>query len=551
MLVGGIVLAGVPAKQHSLRGGLLAINAQVVLVASILPLLPGLAAASALLPSGRRRKLRAMLATSVLVAVPVFLARLIAYGEDKLPDTAMLSARLPLWMALVPIAAFAGTGLLWRWRTRSLLLSLLVVCLAALGIAWLPVVTLDGLAAYSAYLAYHIGQPRLKPAFSLPLLAAAGVFVVAGAALLSLRRAADGGVARGVRHAIAVVAVALAALFFVRFSVVPATQHSVHALISVDRTSGRIAWTSEGLRGGGGVIDRRNTAATPTPVTDGERVCAYFGDPGIFCTDPAGRVLWSRTDVGYRSYYGVGFSPVLRDGRLVLAAEEPGGRARVRAFDVRSGREIWSREYRVSPAISGNSRTAIVEEDDDGTSTVLVWGVDALRALALHTGAERWHYPVKSGGDLVSSVVSDAERVYLSSAAGTLALDKAKVATAAEPVVWRTSKARSNCVSPVLCGGLLFTVSDAGIVTAVDAETGTVRWRHRLEGQFFSSPISTERAAYLTSAEGRTTVFACEPAARVLSENELGVKTIASPAAANGQIFLRAGGALLAIADRR
>jgi outer membrane protein assembly factor BamB len=319
----------------------------------------------------------------------------------------------------------------------------------------------------------------------------------------------------------------------------------VRAIVALDRASGEPQWTLQGLEAPSPIVDGRNSPATPTPVTDGSLVCAYFGTPGLMCAEASGDLAWSRTDLGYDGFYGVGFSPVIDQGTLVIASDTPAGVARVHALDARTGVSRWTHTFPTTPTITGNNRTPIVRTVND-RRVLILWGMHYVKALALESGEPLWSHEYISDGDLVSSAISDGERLYLSSKAGTVALDYGGLARGRDPVRWR-STARANCVSPVLANGMLFTITDAGIATAVDAATGETRWRQRLPGEYFASLVASREAVYFTNSDGVTTVVAAEPAFRIIAHNDLGEPTFASMAAARDALFVRAGDSLYAI----
>jgi outer membrane protein assembly factor BamB len=266
------------------------------------------------------------------------------------------------------------------------------------------------------------------------------------------------------------------------------------------------------------------------------------------CADANGELAWSRRDLGYDGFYGVGFSPVLAQGTLVVASDTPEGVARVHALDARTGLTRWTRSFPTTPTVTGNNRTPIVRTVND-RSVLILWGMHYVKALTLESGEPVWNHEYISDGDLVSSAISDAARLYLSSKSGTVALDYASLVSGHDPVRWR-SPARANCVSPVLANGMLFTITDAGIATAIDAETGETRWRQRLPGEYFASLMASPQAVYFTNSDGVTTVVAAEPEFRIIARNDLGEPTMASMAAARGTLFVRAGDSLYAIGPR-
>jgi outer membrane protein assembly factor BamB len=88
-------------------------------------------------------------------------------------------------------------------------------------------------------------------------------------------------------------------------------------------------------------------------------------------------------------------------------------------------------------------------------------------------------------------------------------------------------------------GNELFFVSDAGIATCVDAKTGVVAWSQRLGGDFSASPASAEGRIYFQNETGTTFVVAAKRTFELLSRNELGERTFASPGVIDGALFLR------------
>src|SRR5205807_5677031 len=107
--------------------------------------------------------------------------------------------------------------------------------------------------------------------------------------------------------------------------------------------TGKVLWKQVALEGKPRVPTQpSNTYATETPVTDGERVYAYFGMHGVYCYDLAGNLVW-KADLG--SYpmamgFGTGSSPVLDDGRLFIQCDNEKQSFLV-ALDAKTGKELW------------------------------------------------------------------------------------------------------------------------------------------------------------------------------------------------------------------
>lgn len=523
----------VPSRAHAFRGGVFGVNGSVMAMAGAVPLLVGLAGVLRLLQQPLRSRVFSGLAALGITAVSTFLVNLLVYREGTLPAFETLRPRLGWWMIAATVA-LAG-GAIWLWRSRPARITQpLAAVLASLAAVAAVVTSIDLLAAFSPYLAYHLGTPRLS--LDVPF------WAVAAAASLGLASFRFGVSDRVFKSA----AVVLAALFFVKSTTLQGESRLVRAIVAIDRNTGAVEWTAEGLAGPEEPVDRRNSPATPTPVAAGDRVCAYFGNAGLMCVDRRGGQAWTRADIRSEGFYGAGASPVLAGGVLVVPTGHDAGIG-LRAFDVMTGADLWNVKYEDAAAGSGMNRTPLLASRN-GVAQIVVSGNRELRAFDLRTGAEIWRRPMDGGGDIVASAISNDEAIFLPDGGRMRALSPGGNAAPADK--WR-SAANVNCVSPIMCGGHVLAISDRGIVSAVDQQTGAIAWRQRLSGEFLASPIAAGNLAYFTNTDGVTTVLACESAARVLATNTLNEPIVASPAAAGRALYLRTDRALFSIALRR
>jgi outer membrane protein assembly factor BamB len=86
----------------------------------------------------------------------------------------------------------------------------------------------------------------------------------------------------------------------------------------------------------------------------------------------------------------------------------------------------------------------------------------------------------------------------------------------------------------------LFTISHVGVVMCRSAETGEQHWNHRLAARCLASPVIGDGKLYVVDQEGTLTVLAADLAeAKVLAEHRFNESCAATPALANGAIFVR------------
>lgn len=323
-------------------------------------------------------------------------------------------------------------------------------------------------------------------------------------------------------------------------------------LLAFERRTGELRWRRV-VRSGAIPYDNRHrigSYANPTPVSDGERVIAWFGTQGLHGFTLAGELAWSQDFGGVGTMgMGVATSPVLV-GDLGLAVVqndvEGGDGSFLAALDAATGEIRWRRE-RKQPS---GWATPLVVRARDGTPLVVAMGAGEIVAYEADSGRERWRVdglssnavptPVASGDGLVFAATGYPRKNILALNVEDGALE------------WRYRKGQGYVPSPVFHRGALYLVSDGGIMTALDGSTGEVIYeggRVPLPSRFFSSPVVAAERLYLTSEDGDTHVIRTGPRFEVLATNSVDEPVMASPAIVEGAIYLRSAEHLYAIAD--
>ena len=323
-------------------------------------------------------------------------------------------------------------------------------------------------------------------------------------------------------------------------------------LLAFDRHRGDLRWRRV-VRAGALPYDNRHrigSYANPTPASDGVRVIAWFGTQGLHAYGLDGDLLWSQDFGGIGTLgMGVATSPVLAAaaGLVVVQNDVEGGDGSfIAALDIPTGDIRW-RVERGQPA---GWATPIVLGTPGGVSLVVAMGVDEIVAYQAETGEERWRVeglggnaapsPVASGDGLVFAVTGYPRK-------NVLALDLEDGS-----LRWDYRKGQGYVPSPIFHRGVLYLVSDGGILTALDGKTGVLIYeggRMPLPSRFFSSPVVAAERIYLTSEDGDTHVIRPGPQFEVLATNNLDEPVMASPAVVDGTIYLRGAEHLYAIAE--
>jgi outer membrane protein assembly factor BamB len=341
-----------------------------------------------------------------------------------------------------------------------------------------------------------------------------------------------------------------------RGSVTPRGLHRF-VVIAIDRKTGRTIWervAREQEPHERSHVDN-GTWASSSPITDGERLYAYFESFGLYAFDMNGKLLWEKDlgDKKMRSEFGEGSTPALYGNTLVVVWDHLGGESFVVAVDKRDGREIW----RQSRDEIDTWATPLVVEVN-GRPQVIVPAMERVRSYDLETGRVVWESDGLTMNAIPSPVHSDG-LVFLMSGFRGNDLKAIRVAEAkgnidgTSAIVWTMDRDTPYVPSPVLVDGILyFLKSNSGILTAVDAGTGKPHYRNqRLEDvpNVFASPAAAQGRIYFPGREGTTLVIRSGPAFEVLAKNVLDDGFDASPALVDREIYLRGYKYLYSIAE--
>lgn len=310
---------------------------------------------------------------------------------------------------------------------------------------------------------------------------------------------------------------------------------SQKAVYCIDRNSGKILWTQA-------VTDIQGSPATPpkttedtglaapSVVTDGIRVYAIFGTGDLICFDMDGNRVWAKNLGVPDNHYGHSSSLIAWQEKLYIQYDTNKSRKLI-ALNTENGETIWETERNVK--VSWASPILI---QVGGKYQVVLAADPHLAGYDAETGKELW---TAKGlmGEVGPSPAFGERLVFATQEYATLMA----VNPANGEVVWQDSDYMSEVSSPVAAGGLVFLATSYGVLVCYDAKTGEKLWEHDSGVGYYSSPIVADNKVFLFDLDGLCQVFAVSREMELIAESPTGEKISATPAFADGRMYIRAG----------
>jgi len=312
----------------------------------------------------------------------------------------------------------------------------------------------------------------------------------------------------------------------------------IQSVVCFDRSTGRQLWKTDVSQGGfPAQIHKKNTHASPTVVSDGERLFAAFNNrDSVLLTALTldGEQAWQITAGPYlpRKYkFGYAPSPLVYKNTVIVASEyeDPGYLA---AFDRSTGREVWR-----TPRPKRNSFSSPIVGHVAGRDQLLISGGDLVSSYDPNNGRMLWSVPGTTNATC-GTMVWDGNLVFASGGypkKETIAVH----ADGSSRVAWKNGQ---KCYeqSMLAYDGHVYAVNDSGIAYCWDAKSGQERWKTRLGGNISASPILAGGNIYAVNEGGTIFVFRATPDGyQPVAQNQLGDEAFATPAICGDQIFMR------------
>ena len=306
------------------------------------------------------------------------------------------------------------------------------------------------------------------------------------------------------------------------------------SIIAMDLATGKVLWRQGySTEQEAGPVGSANSYATPTPVTDGERVYAYFGAAGAMAVDYDGDTAWLNRSLPFDAELGAASSPVLGSGLLYLACDNE-TQSYVTALDVETGETRWLTERESSEAFATPALHTI-----DGAEQLLVVGGGLIGAYDPEDGREIWTRKF-GAGRLVPSIVAVEDTAFVGGTYANSKLTALRLSPDAKPdVLWQSDRKHLGYASPLVTNDSIYTVTNEGVAARLNAATGDIDWRGRVPGNYTASPVMAGGRIYFFNTDGVVTVVVADDQFQILAQNSIGEDGVGSPALSGSRIVLR------------
>lgn len=314
-------------------------------------------------------------------------------------------------------------------------------------------------------------------------------------------------------------------------------------LYCLDSASGKIRW-SKTEQFATNKLHAKNSFASSSPATDGERVYVPFADDAnyaLLAYDLEGNLSWKVSLGPLKSQHGLGVSPIVFED-LVILPNDQDGPSSVVAFDRRNGKQVWKTDREAREA--SYATPIIVELSGSKPQLICVSGATGMTSLDPWTGELNWKtkpLPQRT----VASPAFAGGLIYVTCGQGgkgtrLIGVDPTGHGDVEEShVKVRRDKGLPYVPTIVGYGDWIFFWNDNGVVSCYDARTQEPVWEKRVGGNYSGSPIIVAGKLYCIDESGQVVVLAAGPKFEELGVTPLGDASHSTPAVANGRLYLR------------
>ena len=327
-------------------------------------------------------------------------------------------------------------------------------------------------------------------------------------------------------------------------------------LVCVNAVSGAVLWQRD-FPGEVYKTHKRNSRASSTPVVDGERVYVLWGSPKqllAMAVDHQGKTVWEVNLGTYKGGHGYAVSPILFEKLLIIPNEQDKGGSLL-ALDAATGKKKWE-----VPRIAGvahYSTPCIYEAAKRPPELIFTNWKHGITAVEPRTGKVLWETsvfePELQERAIVSPIIAGD---LIIGTCGFVTAQKHFVAVRPMPEgqaqeIWRIEKQVAHIPTPLVKLPYIFSLTEKGNLSCIEAATGKVLSQERLDNSFSASPVWANGHLYCVADDGEVFVVKADEKLQTVSRPQLGEASHATPAIAEDRIIFRTERQVMAVARSR
>ncbi|QEL20265.1 outer membrane protein assembly factor BamB family protein [Limnoglobus roseus] len=331
---------------------------------------------------------------------------------------------------------------------------------------------------------------------------------------------------------------------------------SKRSLVCLDAQTGKPTWEKT-FGGQPAKIHAKSSLASCTPTSDGTFVYAAVWDGReitVHAFDFAGEQKWERKLGKFESQHGAGLSPIVHDGRVFINFDQDGS-AEIVALDAKTGDKAWGVSRKAFRACYS---TPIVRKTAAGKDEIVVFSTAGAAGYDPKTGGVNWSWtiPWQAGEMALRSVASPVlakDTLVCLTGDGSGSRYGAAVTITGTKTSLNWEKRSANLMPyvpcPVVKGDYLYWVTDQGVVECLETKSGKVQWSERVLNKSVSaSPVLVGDNLVIIDEAGKSVVVKADPKEfEKLGEGSVGEPVFASPAVADGKLYIRGSSHLFCI----
>ena len=301
--------------------------------------------------------------------------------------------------------------------------------------------------------------------------------------------------------------------------------------------------------------NRLNSFAASSPAVDAKHVYLNWisGDQCVaLALDHAGNQLWRRELGSFEARHGAGASPIAING-LMIVANDNAATSFLAGLNGKTGEPVW--EIKRNSKMTSYSTPRVFRPTGGAAQVVFVSEAYGLTAIDPDNGQLIWESEKLFGLKSVASPVLAGDIIFATAGSGGGGKESAAVrpgnkqAGRAPSVAWTRKQDIPYVPTPIAVGDDLYIVSEGGKLSCVESATGKQIWQEDLQARFYASPVCVNEKLYLVTRKGEMIVLQAGPQFKLLARNTLPEESDATPAIANGRLFIRTLNQLMCIGD--